>query len=189
MNLKLYDQSQFLKGGRTQEIVWIEELGELQHEITKSLRGMPNKTHIVEEFADVLICLEQLKIKYNISDEQLQEWIDYKYNRNLNRLEQKEKVTKEKDNITFNIEAFEKCARYLNLNRYIKSGITIKNPKQKHKLSEFERDILSTAIVFGLDNETFGDYELLMKLLKDGYYEGAKPSDRLVDYIKNCEVA
>lgn len=88
MNLKLYDQSQFLKGGRTQEIIWVEELGELQHEITKSLRGMPNKTHLVEEFADVLICLEQLKIKYNISDEQLQEWIDYKYNRNCRRLEQ-----------------------------------------------------------------------------------------------------
>lgn len=127
--LNLYDQSQFLKGGRMQEIVWIEELGELQHEITKSLRGMPDKTHIVEEFADVLICLEQLKIKYNISDSQLQEWIDYKYNRNLNRLERKEEVTKEKDNITFNIEAFEKCAR--ELNRYIESGITINETKYK----------------------------------------------------------
>lgn len=119
--LNFYDQSQFLKGGRTQEVVWVEELGELQHEITKSLRGMLNKTHLVEEFADVLICLEQLKIKYNISDEQLQEWIDYKYIRNCKRLEQ------EKDNNTFNIDEFEKCARYLN--NCIKNGITIKNPK------------------------------------------------------------
>lgn len=157
--MKFYNQEQFLKNGMIQEVIWIEELGELQHEITKSLRGMLNKEHLIEELADVLICLEQLKIQYNISDSQLQEWIDYKYNRNLNRLEQKEEVTKEKDNITL----------------------------QKHKLSEFERDILSTAIAFGLDNETFGDYELLMKLLKDGYYEGAKPSDRLVDYIKNRE--
>lgn len=122
MNLNLYDQSQFLKeGGRTQEIVWIEELGELQHEITKSLRGMRNITHLIEEFADVLICLEQLKIKYNISDDELQEWIDYKYNRNCKRLEQ------EKVNITFNIEEFEKCASFLN--NCIKNGITIKNPK------------------------------------------------------------
>ena len=91
MKLNLYDQEKFVKeGGKTQEIVWVEELGELQHELTKLLRGMPNKTHIVEEFADVLICLEQLKIKYNISDEQLQEWIDYKHNRNLKRLEQEE---------------------------------------------------------------------------------------------------
>lgn len=126
MNLKLYDQEQFLKGGRTQEIIWVEELGELQHEITKSLRGMLSKTHLVEEFADVLICLEQLKIKYNISDDELQEWIDYKYNRNLNRLEQKKEVTKEKDNITFNIEAFEKCVS--DINQCLKNGITI-NPK------------------------------------------------------------
>lgn len=95
MSLNLYDQSQFLKeGGRTQEIVWIEELGELQHEITKSLRGMRNITHLIEEFADVLICLEQLKIKYNISDDELQEWIDYKYKRNLKRLEQEKEVAK-----------------------------------------------------------------------------------------------
>lgn len=94
MSLNLYDQSKFLKGGRNQEVIWIEELGELQHELTKLLRGMPNKTHIVEEFADVLICLEQLKIKYNISDSQLQEWIDYKYNRNVKRQEEKERKEK-----------------------------------------------------------------------------------------------
>lgn len=62
------------------------------------------------------------------------------------------------------------------------------HPKPKHRLSEFECDILSAAIAFGLDDETFSDYELLMKLLKDGYFEGAKPSDKLSDYIKNCEV-
>lgn len=95
MKLNLYDQEKFVKeGGKTQEIVWVEELGELQHEITKSLRGMLSKTHLVEEFADVLICLEQLKIKYNVSDEQLQEWIDYKYNRNCKRLEQEKDVVK-----------------------------------------------------------------------------------------------
>lgn len=95
MILNFYDQEQFIKeGGRAQEIIWIEELGELQHEITKSLRGMLNKTHLVEEFADVLICLEQLKIKYNISDDELQEWIDYKYKRNCKRLEQEKDIVK-----------------------------------------------------------------------------------------------
>ena len=90
MNLKLYDQSQFLKCGRTQEIVWIEELGELQHEITKSLRGNLRKEHLIEELADVLICIEQLRIKYNISEEQLQKWIDVKHNRNCKRLEKED---------------------------------------------------------------------------------------------------
>ena len=91
MNLNLYDQEKFVKeGGKTQEIVWVEELGELQHEITKSLRGMLRKEHLIEELADVLICIEQLRIKYNISEEQLQKWIDVKHNRNLKRLEQEE---------------------------------------------------------------------------------------------------
>ena len=91
MKLNLYDQKKFVEeGGKTQEIVWVEELGELQHEITKSLRGNLRKEHLIEELADVLICLEQLKIKYNISDSQLQEWIDYKYKRNCKRLEQEE---------------------------------------------------------------------------------------------------
>ena len=91
MNLNLYDQEKFVKeGGKTQEIVWVEELGELQHEITKSLRGNLRKEHLIEELADVLICIEQLRIKYNISEEQLQEWIDFKYKRNCKRLEQEE---------------------------------------------------------------------------------------------------
>lgn len=117
MNLNLYDQEKFLKGGRTQEVVWIEELGELQHEITKSLRGNLRKEHLIEELADVLICIEQLRIKYNISEEQLQKWIDVKHNRNCNRLEQKKE-----DNITLNIVDIEK------ISSYIKSAITIKNP-------------------------------------------------------------
>ena len=118
MNLNLYDQEKFVKeGGKTQEIVWVEELGELQHEITKSLRGNLRKEHLIEELADVLICIEQLRIKYNISEEQLQKWIDVKHNRNCKRLEQKEK-----DNITLNIVDVEKYASY------IKSAITFKNP-------------------------------------------------------------
>ena len=126
MDLKLYDQSQFLKNGRVQEIVWVEELGELQHEITKSLRGMLNKTHLVEEFADVLICLEQLKIKYNISDEELQEWIDYKYNRNCNRQEQREAQRKENEAIKISIEDFENIDNCIK--RSLNQGIVI-NPK------------------------------------------------------------
>ena len=118
MKLNLYDQEKFVKeGGKTQEIVWVEELGELQHEITKSLRGNLRKEHLIEELADVLICIEQLRIKYNISEEQLQKWIDVKHNRNCNRLEQKKE-----DNITLNIVDIEKFASY------IKSTITIKNP-------------------------------------------------------------
>ncbi|SEI96885.1 hypothetical protein [Sharpea azabuensis] len=60
--------------------------------------------------------------------------------------------------------------------------------KPKHKLSAFERDILSATIIFGIDNETFGYSEFFMNLLKAGYFDGAKPSDKIADYIKKCEV-
>lgn len=62
------------------------------------------------------------------------------------------------------------------------------NEHKKHKLSEFENDILFTALDHGTGDEKFSDYDLLMKLLKEGYYHGAKPSDKISDYIENCEV-
>ena len=132
--MKFYNQEQFLKNGMIQEVIWIEELGELQHEITKSLRGMLNKEHLIEELADVLICLEQLKIKYNISDEELQKWIDYKYNRNCKRQEQKEANSNKI--IVFNIEEFENAAR--NLNRSLKRRIVI-NPKYDDSKGMFNK--------------------------------------------------
>lgn len=119
--MKFYNQEQFLKNGMIQEVIWIEELGELQHEITKSLRGMLNKEHLIEELADVLICLEQLKIKYNISDEELQKWIDYKYNRNCKRQEQREANSNQP--IRINIGELEEIAK--NLNNHIEQGFVI----------------------------------------------------------------
>ena len=52
-----------------QLIVAIEELSELQKELCKALRGKPNKEDIIEELADVLIMLDQVKIYFKIEDE------------------------------------------------------------------------------------------------------------------------
>lgn len=86
--LDFHNQERFLSNGRVQEIIWVEELSELQKEITKSLRGKLRKDNMIEELADVLICLEQLKIKYNVSEDELQKWIDYKWNRDKNKVNQ-----------------------------------------------------------------------------------------------------
>lgn len=51
-------------GPRGQLIVAAEELGELQKEIFKALRGMPRKAALAEEIADVEIMLRQLKMIY-----------------------------------------------------------------------------------------------------------------------------
>ena len=52
-----------------QIIVGIEELAELQKELTKQLRGNGNINHIISEIADVEIMIEQLKIIFNCKKE------------------------------------------------------------------------------------------------------------------------
>ena len=54
--------------GDLQVVVAIEELGELQKELCKSLRGKDNKDKIIEEMADVYIMLDQLKLIFEISN-------------------------------------------------------------------------------------------------------------------------
>lgn len=87
MNLNLYDydQEQFLKNGSIQEVIWMEELAELQQAISKALRGKLDRYNMIEEVADVLICIAQLRIKYAIDDKELQDMIDYKHYRNVGR--------------------------------------------------------------------------------------------------------
>ena len=51
-------------GERAQMVVALEELAELQKEITKQLRGEGNLDHLSEEMADVQIMLDQLEIMF-----------------------------------------------------------------------------------------------------------------------------
>lgn len=62
-----------------------EELGELQKEISKDLRGKLNRNNFLEEMADVVIVMHMAKFIYNISDEELEEWVNKKMKRNLER--------------------------------------------------------------------------------------------------------
>ena len=63
-----------------------------------------------------------------------------------------------------------------------------KEHQKKYKISKMEYDILSNSINFGTIYSKFSNYKLLTNMLKDGHFEGAKPSDIIVDYINNCEV-
>ena len=53
-------------GKDMQTIVAIEEMAELQKELTKALRGRPNIENIIEEMADVYIMLVQIRLMYDI---------------------------------------------------------------------------------------------------------------------------
>ena len=64
-----------------QRMVAIEEMSELTKELSKQKRGRDNKDQIIEEMADVYICLEQLAIMNDISQYELDEWIRKKIDR------------------------------------------------------------------------------------------------------------
>lgn len=69
-------------------IIGIEELSELQKELTKILRGKENREHLLEEYADVLICLEWIKQHCSLSEEEINQWIDKKSERIAKKLEE-----------------------------------------------------------------------------------------------------
>lgn len=69
-----------------QLIVAIEELSELQKELCKTLRGNINKENIIEELADVYIMLDQIKVYFSITCNEVKEMIDKKIERTKERL-------------------------------------------------------------------------------------------------------
>ena len=58
-----------------------EELGEIQKEISKFVRGENNVTEITEEIADIHIVLENVKLWAGITDEDVNKAINVKIDR------------------------------------------------------------------------------------------------------------
>ena len=76
-------------GKEAQSIVCMEECSELIQAISKRLRGKPDATdNLAEEMADVTICLKLLQIMYDITDDELDEWVERKTMRQKQRMEQ-----------------------------------------------------------------------------------------------------
>lgn len=73
-------------GKEAQLDMCIEEMSELTKEICKHKRGFDNKNEIIEEIADVYIMLEQMKMIFRISEEQINKQIDFKIERLEGRL-------------------------------------------------------------------------------------------------------
>lgn len=49
------------------------------------------RKHIIEEFADLMVMLEQFKAYYNLSNEDIMETMKYKIERQLKRIEEENK--------------------------------------------------------------------------------------------------
>lgn len=60
----------------------VEEAQELSESVKENARG-----DIVEEMADVMVLLEQIKQAYSITDDEIQEVMEYKVARTLERIE------------------------------------------------------------------------------------------------------
>ena len=77
-------------GRNNQSTVCMEECAELIQAISKAKRGKIDRDNMIEEIADVLICIEMLKQMYMISDEKINKWIEKKQARKVERMEKNE---------------------------------------------------------------------------------------------------
>lgn len=76
-------------GEQMQSIVCMEECAELIQAISKKLRGIPTADkRLTTEMADVIICMNQLKIMYGIQDEEIRDWMVAKTIRLAKRMEE-----------------------------------------------------------------------------------------------------
>lgn len=75
-------------GKNNQSTVCMEECAELIQAISKAKRGKINRDNMIEEIADVLICVEMLKQIYNIPDRSIENWIELKQERMLRRMKE-----------------------------------------------------------------------------------------------------
>lgn len=74
-------------GEVTKAVIAIEELSELQKELTKSIRGETDEVGILEEMADVYICLMALQTIFGFDGDTLDTAIEVKLLRLKNNLE------------------------------------------------------------------------------------------------------
>ena len=122
MNLEISGQEKFFDYYEVEarNMVRMEECAELIQAISKMRRasrhGVVDKEsdvycNLVEEMADVLICIEQLKIEYEITDSRLQVMINKKVKRQEERLS---KVLASPEQPKYAIErAMERCREKL----------------------------------------------------------------------------
>ena len=82
MGLKYHEQR-----GHENLIIDMEEMAELSQQISKYIRGKGDYYSLIEEMADVQVCLYHLQNLYNISDEQLNRAVNVKIQRCEQRLQ------------------------------------------------------------------------------------------------------
>lgn len=73
-------------GASAQKVKAREELFELEIAIFNENLELDSREHVIEEMSDVYVMLEQLKLIYKVTDEELMDIIDFKIRRQLERI-------------------------------------------------------------------------------------------------------
>lgn len=77
-------------GSDLQTVVCMEECSELIQAISKMTRGKDNRDNLIEEMADVMICMDILKQVYGVSDNEIQNYVCQKQDRCVERMKSDE---------------------------------------------------------------------------------------------------
>jgi NTP pyrophosphatase (non-canonical NTP hydrolase) len=77
-------------GSDLQTVVCMEECSELIQAISKMKRGKDNRDNLIEEMADVMICMDILKQVYGVSDNEIQNYVCQKQDRCVERMKSDE---------------------------------------------------------------------------------------------------
>ena len=91
--------------------VVIEEMAELTQELTKMLRGRDNRTGVIEELADVQLCVWVTMKMLGITDDEINQAIQVKSDRQRNKKCKKKSLSAFCQNI---IQIIEICGEILN---------------------------------------------------------------------------
>ena len=83
INKEIVSKSLDTYGNGIQLVVCMEELSELSQAISKEIRGVGDRSNLVEEMADVIICLEMLKQIFAVTNVEIEEWVKFKQGRTL----------------------------------------------------------------------------------------------------------
>lgn len=83
-------------GSDLQTTVCMEECSELIQAISKMKRGKDSRDNLIEEMADVMICMDILKQVYGVSDNEIQNYVCKKQDRCVGRMESDESQKVEK---------------------------------------------------------------------------------------------
>lgn len=77
-------------GTLPQIVMFMEEAAELTQALSKNIRGKDNRSDIIEEMADVLIMVEQIKIIFEVDEKEIQDIIEVKLKRIEERIKSHE---------------------------------------------------------------------------------------------------